>query len=97
MPKHKKWRFTEKLTQELDFTPDLLGGMSIELYAGRQAIIEGCKKIVEYDENILRVDDGKEEVRITGTDLILRQMAQNSIIVEGKIASAEFSGRALKR
>ena len=90
----KKLHITEKITEELDFTPDLFGGMSVELYAGKPAIIQGIKAILEYDENLLRVSSGTEEVRITGTELILKQMTAGGILVEGKISSAEFSGKA---
>lgn len=90
----KKLHITEKITEKLDFTPDLFGGMSVELYAGKQAIIQGIKAILEYDENLLRVSNGKEEIRITGIELVLKQMTAGGILLEGKISSAEFSGKA---
>lgn len=83
--------FWESVNRTLGFSPDLLfGGMTVTVYGGKQAVIEGMKKIEEYDESILRVRNGKQEVRVLGAGLILSNMSEESVIVEGKIQSAEY-------
>lgn len=97
MSRKRDSHLIEKLSKGLDFTPDLLlRGISVELFCGKQAVVEGIKNIIEYDENILRVNDGKNEVRILGTNLSLLCMTQDSIVIEGNIASAEYGGRSVK-
>lgn len=97
MSRKKGFHLLEKLGKELDFTPDLLlRGISVELFCGKQAVVEGIKNIIEYDENILRVNDGKNEVRILGSNLSLLCMTRDSVIIEGDIASAEYGGRSVK-
>lgn len=51
----------EKLTQELEIPQAALRGVShMELSGNREAIVEGCKGVVEYDEGIIRLNLGKK-------------------------------------
>lgn len=75
----------------LHIAPDLLsGGITITLYGTKQAVVEGYRAILEYDDTILRVSDGKRIANIFGTDLMLREMSDEGLVVDGKIHSAEF-------
>lgn len=80
------------ISKLLRFSPDLIfGGMTVTLYSGKQAVVEGYKTILEYDDTMLSLTDGKRQVDIYGTDLILNEMSDEWIIVDGRIHSAEFS------
>ena len=48
------------------------------------------KKIEEYDDSVLRVRNGKQEVRVLGAGLTLSNMTEESVVVEGMIQSAEY-------
>lgn len=83
--------FWESINHALGFSPDLLfGGMTVTVYGGKQAVIEGMKKIEEYDDSVLRVRNGKQEVRVLGAGLTLSNMTEESVVVEGMIQSAEY-------
>ena len=82
----------EKLTQELEIPQAALRGVShMELSGNREAIIEGCKGVVEYDEGIIRLNLGKNIVRFTGTGLSIRTLTLEQAIITGNILSIDFS------
>lgn len=72
--------------------PDLttVTGSNIELSGNTEAIVEGCKGVLEYDENTIRLNLGKSSVKFTGVDLCLKCMNAENVIIEGYITSVEF-------
>lgn len=87
----EKRSFLESVNRTLGFSPDLLfGGITITLYGGKQCVVEGFKRILEYDESVLRVCNGKQEAGIFGSGLTLSCMTDESVVVEGNIQSAEY-------
>ncbi|MDE5600482.1 MAG: YabP/YqfC family sporulation protein [Oscillospiraceae bacterium] len=75
----------------LNFSTDLLtDDMTVILYSGYQAVIDGYKQIIEYDDNILRLSNGNKQLRIMGSNLVLCEMSDDGLILEGDICSAEF-------
>ena len=81
-----------KLTQELEIPQAALRGVShMELSGNREAIVEGCKGVVEYDEGIIRLNLGKNIVRFTGTGLSIRTLTLEQAIITGNILSIDFS------
>jgi sporulation protein YqfC len=82
----------QKTVRALELTPDILSGMAhFELSGNREAVIDGCRGVIEYDENVIRLSAGKFMVRLTGRGLELRNFKKDSVIIEGYITSIEFS------
>lgn len=82
----------EKLTQELEIPQAALRGVShMELSGNREAIVEGCKGVVEYDEGVIRLNLGKNIVRFMGTELSIRTLTLEQAIITGNILSIDFS------
>ena len=69
----------------------LRGVSHMELSGNREAIVEGCKGVVEYDEGIIRLNLGKNIVRFTGTGLSIRTLTLEQAIITGNILSIDFS------
>ena len=93
MGKQKKHKHAvvDKINRALDLSPDLLlGGITVEVISGRQAVVEGIKNRLEYDDNVVRVNDNKTEVRLVGTGLSLRCMTPENIVIDGVIHSVEY-------
>ena len=65
-------------------TPQLL------LSGNRELTVEGCKGILEYDEDIIRLNLGKFILRLTGRDLSLCTLTEDTAVVEGYLLSIEF-------
>lgn len=80
-----------KAARALDLPVDLVAGMAhLEFSANREVVIEGCRGIVEYDENIVCLKMDKMTVRFLGRGLELRNFTDHSAIIDGFISSVEF-------
>ena len=82
----------KKTVRALELTPDILSGMAhFELSGNREVVVEGCRGVLEYSDNVIRLTAGKLTVRFTGRGLELRNLKRDSAIVEGFITAIEFS------
>lgn len=82
---------TNKLVQLLDIPPSALAGIpQIELAGNREAVIDGCQGILEYDENIIKLTTGKMSIKFTGRALQLKVLTHDSAVVDGFITNIEF-------
>lgn len=86
----------ELVADALELPKSLASGIKIELSANTEAVVEGKGAIAEYDENIVKIESPKLNITIAGTGLILRTLSEESIVIEGKIASLDFEERAPK-
>ena len=62
----------------------------MEFCGNREVTIDGSKGVVEYDENLIRVNLGKMTVCFFGRNLTIRCFDLESLIIEGYITSIEF-------
>jgi sporulation protein YqfC len=63
---------------------------SVVLYGNKQAIIEGCKGVVDYCEEFLKLDLGKLVLKISGRDLVIESYVYEELELKGEIVSVEF-------
>ncbi len=61
-----------------------------EMNSNREVIVEGCKGILQYDENLVRINTGKMVTSFCGRNLSIKCLTTDSLIVEGFITSIEF-------
>lgn len=93
--KHKKKRADNGLPEKVERAFELpLGSLSsavrIELMGNKKAIISGCHGIVEYDDDLVRMQTGSGMIRFTGNTLSISNLTEDSAVVEGNILSLEF-------
>lgn len=69
----------------------MLDPVHLEINGNREAIIEGCKCILQYDENVVRVSVKKMSVSFYGRHLLIKCLNTDSLVVQGFITSIEFS------
>lgn len=82
----------EKWNDSFDAQPITLSGTAqIELCGNREAVVDGCQGILQYEETVIRVSTGRLIVRFTGSDLCIRTMQRNQILICGTIVSVDFS------
>ena len=84
---------TEVLAQQhyKTFTEMLSGlGVRVELLSDREAVVDGCRGILEYNECCIRLCTGPLTVRFTGEGLTMRNFGSLGAVVEGKIKSVDF-------
>ncbi len=63
---------------------------NVELYGNKRAIIEGCKGVVDYNEEFLKIDLGNITLKVTGRDLVIESYIYEQIDLKGEIVSVEF-------
>ena len=64
--------------------------MRVELLSDREAVVDGCRGILEYNECCIRLCTGPLTVRFTGEGLTMRNFGSLGAVVEGKIKSVDF-------
>ena len=61
-----------------------------EMNGNREIVVDGCKGILEYDENIIRLNTGKMITKFLGRHLNIKCLTPDSLVIEGFITSIEF-------
>ncbi len=64
----------------------------IDLCSNREANIEGCAGIIEYNNSLVRINCKGLIVKITGSELTIRSDTTDRITVYGNIISLDFTG-----
>lgn len=89
--KKKKKTPSQTLSQFLDMPESaFFGTAQMEVFGNSEAVIEGCKGIIEYDQGIIRLNTGNMIVRFQGTDLELKCFNEMQTVVRGNIATIDF-------
>lgn len=80
-----------KAAKFFELPADLVAGTPhLEFYGNREAVVEGCRGILEYDEDIVCLNMGKTNIRFMGRGLELRNFTDHSVVIDGFILSVEF-------
>lgn len=64
---------------------------NIEITDNTQAIVEGCRGVVEYSSSVIRVNLGDYTVAFVGRGMNLKCISPTSLVVEGFFLNIEFS------
>ncbi len=81
----------EKLTEVLELPKEIMLNVpKLTLLGNKDLIIENYKGIVEYEENRVRVNTAIGVIKITGSNLTIREITSEDIMVNGEIISLEF-------
>lgn len=81
----------EKLINALDLPKTAMPGVSgIELSGNREAVIDGCRGILQYDDDLIKLSAGKLTVCFRGNMLCVRSLTPDQATIEGEIVSIEF-------
>ncbi len=63
----------------------------VEINSGCEALIEGCRGILEYSDSRIKVSVGRQAVTVIGSELTVRNMFSQMIVISGRISSVEYS------
>lgn len=63
----------------------------IELSGNREAVVDGCRGILQYEDAVVRVAAGDRIVRFTGSDLCICAMQAGQVRITGTIAAVDFT------
>ncbi len=84
-------RAEQKVEQILELPVGAISSNArLEVLGNRQAIVEGCKGILEYDQEVIRLHTDTGILRFCGRNLSLNCLTEDSAVVSGYIMSIEF-------
>ena len=66
-------------------------GPQIEFRNNRQVIVDGCRCILEYEPETVKLNVGSYNIRINGNCLALKNLTNQSVMIEGCISGLEFN------
>lgn len=81
-------KILDALSRNLDLPQDAVSGYAhIELSGNREAIIEGCRGVLEYSDCAIALNTGRQTVRICGCELTVVSMQNGQAVIKGVITS----------
>ena len=90
-PKKEKRSFRQKVSDSMDFPLETLYNLSqIQITGNREAIVEGCKGILEYDDCMIRLKTKSMQISFWGSGLVLKCLNTDNVIIEGQLERLEF-------
>lgn len=72
-------------------TVAFLPPVRVELLGNRQAVVDGCRGIIEYSDSCIRLSAQGLILKFTGTGLTIKAFTESEAIVAGTILGLEFS------
>lgn len=64
---------------------------TIDLISNKEATLCGCSGVVEYDENNVKINCGDIIACFSGTELSIKALSVEELIVSGEIVRIEFT------
>ncbi len=65
-------------------------GYRLQCFGNREIQIEGCRGILKYEQEEIRLNVGTGEISITGNDLSIPALERNFVQIRGRITQIEF-------
>jgi sporulation protein YqfC len=62
----------------------------IEMLGNREIIIDGCKGIVEYEENLIKLSLGETVLSLSGVGLVITSFDSGIAVINGQIGEISF-------
>ena len=86
------WRaFPEETAHRFDLPADAAAGLPrITLTGGRRVTVENHRGLLGWSDTRAEISGGRVRVCITGTDLYLRVMKKDAVVITGIIHSVEL-------
>ena len=83
---------SEKLNDTLEIPPTArAGNAQIELLGNREAFVDGCGGVLQYEDDVVRIAAGDSIIRFTGTGLCICALQAGQVRITGLIAGVDFT------
>ena len=86
-PSRPKLDFLGKI---LELPPGMSGGAHVEVFSNREAVVDGCRGVMEYDEAGIRLNVGTGTLRVLGRGLDIDYFGDGQVVIKGFIQNIEF-------
>ncbi len=65
-------------------------GAHITLLSNREAVVDGCRAIIEYCEDRVKLNVGRGSVSFSGRDLEIHSLDEKNLVIRGFLLAVEF-------
>lgn len=62
----------------------------IEMLGNKEIIVDGCKGIVEYGENLIKLNTGELVIGFVGDEMLIKSFDSDMAVITGRIAEITF-------
>lgn len=89
--RRRKTPLGKRLERALELpTGTLCASLRIEFSANRRAVIEGCRRVLRYDEDCIRLETVEGEISFEGERLCVNCLSGGSAVVTGRFVTVGF-------
>ena len=91
MSRKKVSKAAEQLSSAFEIMPGTLSsGCAIQMSSNREVLIDGCRGLLEYGDEKIRVNVGNGVVQLVGRGLEIESLSYKAVVISGYILSVEF-------
>ena len=76
-----------------DFKNSLIRHSELQLTDNTNLVIYGCKRVLQYDENYIKLELATKGAAIDGLERSMSNFSSNGVVIKGKIHSITFLER----
>lgn len=90
-PRSRKVGITQRFADLFDLPRDVILDLpTISAIGNTRVSIENHRGIIEYNNELIRVNTSRGELRIVGKGLYIQTILREEIVVEGRLLSVEY-------
>ena len=87
----KSYKLKEKISDTFELPKDIVLDVSKIIIIGTgQITVENHKGIIEYSEELIRLNTGSGIIKLCGRKLVIKTIFQEEITITGEITNIEF-------
>ena len=87
----RSYRLKEKLSDTFELPKDIVLDVSKIIIIGTgQITVENHKGLIEYNEELIRINTGSGIMKLCGKNLTIKNIIQEEITITGEITKIEF-------
>ena len=91
MSRKKVFKAAEHISEALEILPGTLtASCSIQMSSNREVLIDGCRGLLEYGDEKIRVNVGNGVVQLVGRGLEIKSLSYTNVVISGYILSVAF-------
>ena len=81
----------DKLSEELGLPRTITAGLNyMEMLGNKEAVIDGCKGILDYSDDKIKLNLGNKTICFLGSNMCIKALSDEQAVITGTICSIEF-------
>ena len=79
-----------KICEKFDLPTDILSSLSMEITGNAEAVIRGCRSILIYTEELIRLETKEKDIVIEGEKLCCPAYGGGSVVISGRFKHISY-------